>query len=74
MLDADLQSPTVGPLLGARGPLTVEGGAVDPRDGPQGVRVISMDLLLDEGSPLRWNATTARSTPGAEPADTGAIR
>jgi len=74
VLDADLQSPTAARMLGARGPLTVEGGAVVPATGHKGVRVISMDLLLDEGSPLRWNATTGEEHTWRGAAEAGALR
>jgi ATP-binding protein involved in chromosome partitioning len=74
VLDADLQSPTAARMLGARGPLTVEGGAVVPATGHKGVRVISMDLLLDEGSPLRWNAATGEEHTWRSAAEAGALR
>ncbi|MDB4899108.1 MAG: antiporter inner rane protein [Gemmatimonadetes bacterium] len=63
VVDADLQSPTIARLLGARatGPLPVDDDAVAPTVGRDGIRVISTDLLLDEGQALRW-----RSTAGEE--------
>lgn len=54
VLDADLRSPTVAKLLGARGPLLVAGDGVQPAVGADDVRVISTDLLLAEGQPLTW--------------------
>jgi ATP-binding protein involved in chromosome partitioning len=56
VVDADLQSPTIGRLLDARpeGPLMVHDDGVAPAIGRHGVRVISTDLLLDEGRALRW--------------------
>jgi ATP-binding protein involved in chromosome partitioning len=74
VLDADLQSPTVARMLGARGPLTVEGGAVTPATGHKGVRVISMDLLLADGAPLRWTSTTGEEHTWRGIAETGALR
>lgn len=58
--DADLKSPTVARMLDGKGPLVVEENGVRPAVGRGGVRLISTDLLLDEGQPLRWNE------PGAE--------
>lgn len=55
VLDADLRSPTVARTLAAMGPLTVEADAVTPAWTPEGIRVISTDLLLAEGQPLRWH-------------------
>lgn len=54
VLDADLRSPTVARLLDARGPLQVTASGVQPATARDGIRVISTDLLLDEGAPLRW--------------------
>ena len=54
VLDADLKSPTVARLLAASGPLRVTSDGVHPATGMGGVRVVSTDLLLDEGQPLSW--------------------
>ena len=54
VLDADLRSPTVAGLLGAKGPLRVTDDGVEPACGEDGVRVVSTGLLLDEDQPLRW--------------------
>lgn len=58
VVDADLQSPTIGRVLDARseGPLIVHDDGVAPAVGRDGVRVISTDLLLDEGRALRWRS------------------
>jgi ATP-binding protein involved in chromosome partitioning len=74
VLDADLQSPTVARMLGARGPLSVEHDAVIPATGHQDIRVISMDLLLAEGAPLRWTSTTGEEHTWRGVAETGALR
>lgn len=74
VLDADLQSPTVAHMLGARGPLRIDGDAVIPASGHKGVRVISMDLLLAEGAPLRWTSTTGEEHSWRGVAETGALR
>jgi ATP-binding protein involved in chromosome partitioning len=74
VLDADLQSPTVARMLGARGPLTVDGDAVIPATGHKGVRVISMDLLLEDGAPLRWTSATGEEHTWRGIAETGALR
>lgn len=74
VLDADLQSPTVARMLGAHGPLSVEGDAVVPAIGHKGIRVISMDLLLAEGAPLRWTSTTGEEHTWRGVAETGALR
>lgn len=55
VLDADLKSPTIPAMLGARGPLRVEHGGVRPAEGVDGIAVMSSALLLDEGDPLAWN-------------------
>ena len=55
LLDADLNGPTAAALLGLTRPtLTVTEGAVRPAVDAAGLRIMSTDLLLDEGTPLRW--------------------
>src|SRR5690606_15378896 len=55
-VDADLNGPSLARMLGApRGPLAVADDAVQPATGAAGVRVMSMDLLLEaEDAPVRW--------------------
>lgn len=60
VLDADLNGPTAARLLGAeRRALTVSADAVSPVITADGVRVVSMDLLLEEGSPLAFRGPAA---------------
>ncbi len=61
VLDADLHGPTAARMLGASagGPLALEDGAVRPVTTAGGVRVMSSDLLLAEGAPLRWREPAA---------------
>lgn len=56
VVDADLNGPSLGRMLGAVGArLTEDEDGVHPAAGAGGTRVISMDLLLDEAdAPLRW--------------------
>ncbi len=60
VLDADLNGPSIAKLLGVRGhslPVTAKG--VLPPETPQGIRVMSMDLLLpSDETPLTWAAAT----------------
>ncbi len=58
VLDADLNSPTVGRLLNA-GPLNMTDVAMLPAVGDRGVRVVSSDLVLDEDAPLRWRGASS---------------
>jgi ATP-binding protein involved in chromosome partitioning len=55
VLDADLHGPTAARMLGASaGRLEVAEDGVVPPLASEGVRVMSSDLLLAEGAPLRW--------------------
>jgi ATP-binding protein involved in chromosome partitioning len=55
VLDGDLHGPTTARMLGAvGGRLEVGDDGVSPAVAPCGVRVMSSDLLLAEGAPLRW--------------------
>lgn len=74
VLDADLQSPTVARSLQARGPLAVCAEGVEPATGSAGVRVISTDLLLAEGAPLRWTSPVGEAHTWRGIAETGALR
>ncbi len=64
VLDADLNGPTVARLLeapegGAR--LVVEGDSVLPVAGADGVRLVSMAQLLEDGRPLTFRGPEAES-------------
>jgi ATP-binding protein involved in chromosome partitioning len=62
VLDADFNGPTAARLLGARdGRLSVEGDAVQPLAGTDGVALISMDQLLEDGRPLAFRGPQAES-------------
>ncbi len=55
LLDADLHGPTAARMLGVRASgLTVREDEVEPPVAACGVRVMSSDLLLEEGAPLAW--------------------
>jgi ATP-binding protein involved in chromosome partitioning len=60
VLDADLNGPSIARMLGVRGRrLQVTAAGVEPPRGPEGIRVMSMDLLLpSDEAPLTWEATT----------------
>ncbi|GMR12980.1 MAG: Mrp/NBP35 family ATP-binding protein [Gemmatimonadota bacterium] len=55
-VDADLNGPSLGRMLGVSGmSLSDRPDGVEPPEGVQGVRVMSMELLQDaEDAPLRW--------------------
>jgi ATP-binding protein involved in chromosome partitioning len=59
-VDADLSGPSLARMLGARAePCQVAEDGVHPAAGAHGVRVMSMDLLVEDETPLRW-----RDPPG----------
>jgi len=60
VLDADLNGPTMAKMLGVRGRrLVVSGDGVTPPASTLGVKVMSMDLLLEtDATPLAWQSTT----------------
>jgi ATP-binding protein involved in chromosome partitioning len=62
VLDADLNGPTIPGLLGThRAPLTEQRDGIAPAVGRDGVRFISMDLLLRDGAPLAFRGPDAES-------------
>lgn len=55
LLDADLDSPTAARMLGASGEALRTGSdGVRPPEAAAGVRLLSTDLVLEEGAPLEW--------------------
>ena len=60
VLDADLNGPSIGKMLGVRGQtLRVEPDGVRPAVSAEGIRVLSMDLLLPgDDTPVVWDAPT----------------
>lgn len=60
VLDADLNGPSIARMLGVRGQrLTISEAGVKPAVNPQGISVMSMDLLLpSDETPVTWQATT----------------
>ncbi len=74
VLDADLRSPTVARTLDVSGPLRVTEAGVLPALGRDGVRVISSDLLLDEGQPLEWREPGGDHFLWRGPLEAGVVR
>jgi ATP-binding protein involved in chromosome partitioning len=74
LLDADLKSPTAARLLEAGGPLRVDETGVHPAVGASGVRVMSTDLLLEDGAPLAWRGPDAERFLVREILETGTLR
>lgn len=74
VLDADLHGPTTAALLDAHGPLRVGETSIAPAEGRSGVKVFSMDLLLEEGQPVRWRGPSAEQFVWRGTLELGAVR
>jgi ATP-binding protein involved in chromosome partitioning len=74
VLDADLKSPTAARMLGATGPVRTTETGVEPAIGRSGVKVFSMDLLLDDGKPLAWREPKGERFIWRGTLETGALR
>jgi ATP-binding protein involved in chromosome partitioning len=80
VLDADLQSPTIAALLDARtpgsggGPLLLHEDGVSPALGRDGVRVMSTDLLIEDGRALRWTSSAGEEHVWRGATETGVLR
>ena len=74
VLDADLRSPTAARLLAAHGPLRVTAAGVEPALGLRGVRVMSTEFLLDEGTPLGWREPEHEAFVWRGTLEAGALR
>jgi ATP-binding protein involved in chromosome partitioning len=74
-LDADLNGPSLGRMLGvARAPLVDGEAGVEPAPGVLGIRVMSMDLLQEDAAPLRWRAPGGDGFVWRGVAETGVLR
>lgn len=74
-LDADLNGPSLGRMLGAAGPLALGPDGVEPARGAEGVAVVSMDLLLEsDDAPVRWRGAEAAEGLQRGVLETGALR
>lgn len=74
VVDADLRSPTVARMLGAAGPLAVLDGGVMPAVAGSGLRVMSADFLLEDGSPLAWREPAGEGFVWRGALEMGALR
>jgi len=57
ILDADLNGPSIGQLLGVGNDhkLVLDGDGIEPGVGAQGIKIMSMDMLLSQpDSPVMW--------------------
>lgn len=75
-LDADVNGPSLARMLGAsRAPLVVGEEGIVPATGAEGVRVVSMDLLLaDDHAPVRWREPGMGAFIWQSALETGALR
>jgi len=64
VLDADVNGPSMGKLLGVRGQsLTMGPDGIVPTEGPMGIKVVSMDLLLpSDETPVTWHGPAQRES------------
>jgi ATP-binding protein involved in chromosome partitioning len=60
ILDADLNGPSIAKMTGVRGQrLVITPKGVEPAQGPVGMRIMSMDLLLPhDDTPVMWQTMT----------------
>ncbi|MGQ0814747.1 MAG: P-loop NTPase [Gemmatimonadota bacterium] len=74
-LDADLNGPSLGRMLGVSGAHLLESEAgVQPAISATGVAVMSMDLLTPDELPLRWRAPQGDGFIWRGVAETGTLR
>lgn len=75
VLDADLNGPSVGRMLGCpRDPLEEHEDGIDPARAPCGALVMSMDLLLDRDVALHWHEPSEASFVWRGSQERGAVR
>lgn len=75
LLDADLVGPTAARMSGVQATgLKVDENGLDPAISPAGVRVMSMELLLEEGAPLAFKEPASESFVWRGAQERGALR
>jgi ATP-binding protein involved in chromosome partitioning len=75
LLDADLVGPSAARMSGVdRSALVVSEDGVRPAMSGAGVRVMSMDLLLEDGAPLAWREPGSESFVWRGAQERGALR
>lgn len=64
VLDADMNGPSIAKILGVRGQsLKIGENGVFPANGPLGIKVMSMDLILpSDETPVVWDAHTQKDS------------
>ena len=73
-LDADLDGPSLARMLGAGGGLVRQADRILPAIGAAGVAVVSMDLLVAEGAPVRWRGPEEHRFAWQSVLEGGALR
>ena len=75
-VDADLNGPSLGRMLGVSGATLTDGDdGVVPATSPSGIRVMSMELLQEgEDAPLRWREPEGDAYLWQSSVETGALR
>lgn len=74
-LDADLNGPSLGRMLGVTGARLAESAeGIQPAANAGGVRIMSMDLLQQENMPLRWRAPKGDGFVWRGLAESGTLR
>ncbi len=77
ILDADLNGPSIGHLLGVGNDaqLKMKDGGVDPGIGHQGIRIMSMDMLLKTAdAPVMWTEAADATAVWVSTMESTAIR
>ncbi len=75
LLDADLVGPTAAQMSGVQATgLKVDENGLDPAISPAGVRIMSMELLLEEGAPLTFKEPASESFVWRGAQERGALR
>ncbi|MDH3426823.1 MAG: Mrp/NBP35 family ATP-binding protein [Gemmatimonadota bacterium] len=75
LLDADLVGPSAARMSGVNPTgLEVDESGVDPATSPAGVRVMSMDLLIEDDTPLAWREPGSESFVWRGAQERGALR
>lgn len=73
-LDADIDGPSLGRMLGVDGGLERGTDGILPATGAAGVRVMSMDLLVAEDAPVRWRGPEGHGFVWQSVIEAGALR
>lgn len=62
ILDADITGPSIPKMYNVKGPVLATEDGSDPKEAADGTKIMSLNLLIDEGQPVIWRGPVIGGT------------